>query len=157
MIDRNRRTFLRATAASGVLAVAAAGGLLKPSQVLAAAWPAKAFDAKSMDDALKGLFGTSQRSKSKDVKITANIQAENGASVPVAVRADMPNVTAVGIYVHENVQPLAANINVTGGAGYLRANIKMAKTSTVEFVAQAGGKLYTNSIKIKVTAGGCGG
>lgn len=157
MIDNKRRSFLRATAATGVVAVAAAAGLLKPTQVLAASWPTKAFEARSVDDALKALFGTSKRSNSKDVKITANIQAENGASVPVAVRANLPNVTAVGIYVHENVQPLAANVNVTGGAGYLRANIKMAKTSKVEFVALAGGKLYTNTIKIKVTAGGCGG
>jgi sulfur-oxidizing protein SoxY len=157
LINMKRRSFLRATAASGVVAVATATGLLKPTQVLAASWPTKAFEAKTVDDALKGLFGTSQRSQSKDVEITANIQAENGASVPVAVRANMPNVTAVGIYVHENVQPLAANVSVTGGAGYLRANIKMAKTSMVEFVAQAGGKLYTNSVKIKVTAGGCGG
>ena len=157
MINEKRRTFLRATVASGVVAVAAATGLLKPSQVLAAEWPTKAFEAKSVDEALTAMFGTSQRSKSKDIEITANIQAENGASVPVAVRANMPNVSAVGIYVHENAQPLAANVNVTGGAGYLRANIKMLKTSKVEFVAQAGGKLYTNSINIKVTAGGCGG
>jgi sulfur-oxidizing protein SoxY len=157
LINMKRRSFLRATAASGVVAVAAATGLLKPTQVLAASWPTKAFESNKVDDALTALFGTSQRTKSNDIKITANIQAENGASVPVAVRASMPNVTAVGIYVHENAQPLAANVNVTGGAGYLRANIKMLKTSKVEFVAQAGGKLYTNTINIKVTAGGCGG
>jgi sulfur-oxidizing protein SoxY len=157
LTDMKRRSFLRTSVASGILVAAAGAGLLKPTRVLAAAWPAKAFGAKSVDDALKGLYGTTARTKSDDIKITANIQAENGASVPVAVRVSLPNVTALGIYVHENAQPLAANISITGGAAYLRSNIKMLKTSKVEFVAQAGGKLYTKSVNIKVTAGGCGG
>ena len=90
MTDMKRRTFLRATVAGSALVIAAGAGLLKPTQVLAAAWPSKAFAADSVDSALKALFGTSARTESGDIKITANIQAENGASVPVAVRASMP-------------------------------------------------------------------
>ena len=36
----NRRTFLKGTVAGSVLAVAASAGLLTPTRVLAAAWPA---------------------------------------------------------------------------------------------------------------------
>ncbi|HJW80614.1 MAG TPA: hypothetical protein VJ396_00085, partial [Acidiferrobacterales bacterium] len=81
----NRRTFLKGTVAGSVLAVAASAGLLTPTRVLAAAWPAAAFDAKTIDDALKGLYGTSAAADSKAITIKAPIQAENGAVVPIAV------------------------------------------------------------------------
>ncbi len=154
----NRRSFLRASAAASVLAVAAGTGLLRPMRVWAATWPSGAFTANNVSDVLQKLYGSDKSSASKDIKITANLQAENGASVPVAVRASMPNVESVSILIHENAMPLAAHIRTAeGAAGYLRANIKMLKTSRVEFVVKAGGKLYSDSRKIKVTRGGCGG
>lgn len=142
-----RRTFLRATVAGSTMAVAAAAGLLKPTQVLAARWPTAAFNSKKADAALKALYGTSKRSPSKAIKINASVQAEDGRSVPVAVSTSLKNVQAISVYVHENVQPLAMNSSVSGGGGYLRANIKMGKTSNVEFVVKAGGKLYTATKK----------
>jgi sulfur-oxidizing protein SoxY len=159
VIDLKRRAFLRATAASGAMAVAASAGLLHPTRVLAAeSWPAGAFNAKKRDAALQALFGTSATSSSDKVMITANAQAEDGASVPVAVTSDMPNVEDIAILVLENTQPLVTRCRIGAtGAAYYRANIKMAKTSDVEFVIKAGGKLYTATKKIKVTAGGCGG
>ena len=69
----NRRTFLKGTVAGSVLAVAASAGLLTPTRVLAAAWPAAAFEAKSVDDALKGLYGNSAATDSKDIAIKAPI------------------------------------------------------------------------------------
>jgi len=152
-----RRTFLRATVASSALAVAASAGLLRPTQVLAASWPTKAFGATTADAALVSLYGTSKRSPSKNIKINASVQAEDGSSVPVAVKTTLKNVEAISIYVHKNGSPLVANVTLTGGGGYVRSNIKMLKTSQVEFVVKAGGKLYTASKNIKVTAGGCGG
>jgi len=139
------------------MAVAAAAGLLKPTQVLAAGWPTAAFNSRKTDAALKALYGTTRRSPSKAIKINASVQAEDGRSVPVAVTTSLKNVQSISVYVHENATPLAMNAVVTGGGAYLRANIKMLKTSKVEFVVKAGGKLYTASKKIKVTAGGCGG
>ncbi|MEE8482307.1 MAG: thiosulfate oxidation carrier protein SoxY [Acidiferrobacterales bacterium] len=152
-----RRTFLRATIAGSALAVAAGAGLLTPRQVLAANWPTAAFSGKTADAAIKSLYGTSKRTASKAIKINASVQAEDGSSVPVAVKTTLKNVESMSIFVHENGQPLVANANLTGGGGYLRTNIKMLKTSKVEFVVKAGGKLHTASLKIKVTAGGCGG
>lgn len=158
MAQLNRRCFLRASAAASVLVVAAGTGLLRPTRVWAAAWPSGAFAANKVSVVLQKLYGSNKLSTSKDIKITANLQAEHGASVPVAVRASMPNVEAVSILIHENAMPLAVHVRITeGAAGYLRANIKMSKTSKVEFVVKAGGKLYSDSRKIKVTRGGCGG
>lgn len=153
----NRRTFLRATVAGSAIAVAAAAGLLKPTQVLAAQWPTAAFKGKAVDAALKALYGTSKRSPSKAIEVNASEQAEDGFSVPIAVTANLKNVQAMSVFVHKNMQPLVANSTITGGSGYIRANIKMLKTSKVEFVVKADGKLYTASKTIKVTAGGCGG
>jgi len=156
VINTNRRSFLKGTTATGVIALAAATGLLRPGNVLAASWPKNAFSAKSVEDAMKALYGSSSASASKDLQITANLQAENGAMVPVQIQTPM-KADAISIYVKENTNPLVSNLKLTGGAGFYRANIKMAKTSDVQFVVQSGGKLYTAKQRIKVTAGGCGG
>jgi len=153
----NRRTFLKGTVAGSVLAVAASAGLLTPTRVLAAAWPAAAFEAKSVDDALKGLYGNSAATDSKDIAIKAPIQAENGAVVPIAVSTTLPNVEAIAIMVTGNANPLVANVSLTGADGYFSARMKMGKTSDVKVVVKSGGKLHTATQQIKVTVGGCGG
>jgi sulfur-oxidizing protein SoxY len=156
VINTNRRSFLKGTTATGVIALAAASGLLRPTMVWAANWPKNAFEAKSIESAMKALYGSSNTSPSKDLHITANLQAENGAMVPVQIQTPM-KADAISIYVKENASPLVTNLKLTGAAAFYRANIKMAKTSEVQFVVKSGGKLYTTKQKIKVTAGGCGG
>jgi len=156
VIKTNRRTFLKGTAATGVITLAATAGLLRPATVWAANWPKNAMEAKSIDAALQALYGDGKTSPGKGIQVTANQQAENGAMVPVQVETSM-NADAVSIFVKENTQPLAVAIKVTGAAAFLRANIKMAKTSEVVFVVRSGGKLYHAKQNIKVTAGGCGG
>ena len=154
----NRRTFLKGTLAGGVLTVAASAGLLKPTTVLAAAWPKAAFDAKSVDEAVSGLYGSSSASDSKAITIKAPLQAENGAVVPIAVSTTLANVEAMAILVDQNASPLVCNVTLMNGAqGFFSARMKMGKTSDVKVVVKAGGKLYSASQQIKVTVGGCGG
>jgi len=153
----NRRTFLKGTLAGGVVAVAAAAGLMKPTRVLAAAWPAGAFEAKSIDDALKGLYGTASTADSKAISIKAPLQAENGAVVPITVSTSLPNVEAIAILVKENVQPLVASVALTGAGGFFSARMKMGKTCDVKVAVKSGGKLHVATQQIKVTVGGCGG
>ena len=153
----NRRTFLKGTLAGSVVAVAAAAGLLKPTRVLAAAWPANAFEAKSIDDAVKALYGTSGAADSKAISIKAPIQAENGAVVPIAVSTSLPNVEGIAILVKENASPLVANAALAGAEGFFSARMKMGKTSDVKVVVKSAGKLHVASQQIKVTVGGCGG
>ena len=152
-----RRTFLQGTLAGGVVAVAASAGLLKPTRVLAAAWPQVAFEAKGIDDALKGLYGAAAATDSKAITIKAPIQAENGAVVPIAVVASLPGVESIAILVKENATPLVAAANLSGAEGYFSARMKMGKTSDVKVVVKAQGKLHTATQQIKVTVGGCGG
>ena len=153
----NRRTFLKGTLAGGVVAVAAAAGLMKPTRVLAAAWPAGAFEAKSIDDALKSLYGSSSTADSKAITIKAPLQAENGAVGPITVSTSLPNAEAIAIMVTENASPLVASVALTGASGFFSARMKMGKTSDVKVAVKSGGKLHVATQQIKVTVGGCGG
>lgn len=159
MTTLNRRTFLKGSIAGGVLTVAATAGLLQPTQALAAAWPKSAFDAKSMDDAISGLFGSANApANAAGITIKAPLQAENGAVVPITVSTNLPNVEAIAILVDKNATPLVANVSLMNGAdGFFSARMKMGKTSDVKVVVKAGGKLHSASQQIKVTVGGCGG
>lgn len=152
-----RRTFLKGTVASGFAAVAAASGLLRPTEVLAAAWPKDAFKTHGLDASIQSLFGSGKVTASKKIKIKAPIQAENGAVVPLSVSTKLPNVEAIGIFVAKNPSPLASSVEMTGATGYFSARIKMGKTSPIHVVVKSGGKLHVAKKTIKVTVGGCGG
>ncbi len=157
MSTLHRRTFLKGTLAGSALGVAAAAGLLKPTRVLAAAWPKAAFESKSIDEVVKNLYGAGSASASKDIVIKAPIQAENGAVVPISVTAKLPKVEAISILVEKNAQPLVSSVELTGAEGYFSARMKMGKTSDVKVYVKSDGKLYMASQQIKVTVGGCGG
>jgi sulfur-oxidizing protein SoxY len=153
-----RRTFLKGTLASGALAVAVGGGLLKPSNVMAAAWPKAAFDAEKTADAINALFGSSSTADNAAINLKAPIQAENGSVVPVKVTAGIDGVEGIAIIVDKNPRPLASSVDLgSGTSGYFSTRIKMGKTSKVTAVVKAGGKLHTASKTVKVTVGGCGG
>ena len=63
-----RRSFLKGTLAGSAVAVAVGADMLSPRAVLAA-WPKAAFEAKSVNDAMKGLFGSAYNTPSADIKI----------------------------------------------------------------------------------------
>jgi len=150
-----RRTFLKGSLAGTALAVAAGAGLLRPTRVLAA-WPQNAFESRSVNDAIMGLYGTSDAADSKDVVIKAPLQAENGAKVPIQIQTSLP-AESIDVLVKENVMPLSGRARLASASGFFSTRIKMAKTSEVVAVVKAGGKLYTSKLNIKVTVGGCGG
>jgi len=152
-----RRSFLKGTLAGGTVAVAVSAGLLNPRQVLAA-WPKGAFEAKSVSDALKDLYGSDATQASGEITIKAPDIAENGAVVPVTVSTGMGGVESITLLVEKNPSPLAANFQLASNAtGFASTRIKMGKTSNVTAVVKAGGKAYSASKEVKVTIGGCGG
>lgn len=152
-----RRKFLQGSLAVSALGVAAVAGLFKPLQAFAAEWPKNAFEAKKLEEAMTGIFGSAGATASPSVKIKASPQAENGATVPISVSADLANVEAIAIFVEKNPAPLIAYATFSGAEGYLSARMKMSQTSDVVVVVKAGGKLYSAKQNIKVTVGGCGG
>jgi len=155
--DIKRRVFLKGSMAASAVGVAVGAGLLSPSTVMAA-WPKEAFGAKTVDDGLKALAGTTSHTESSDIKIKAPDIAENGAVVPVTVDSSIAGAESISIIASNNPAPLAATFNLGAGAeGYVSTRIKMGKTGDVIAVVKSGGKLYSAKKGVKVTIGGCGG
>jgi sulfur-oxidizing protein SoxY len=120
-------------------------------------YPEEAFKQKSDADAIKALYGKTAEPSDK-VKLDAPEIAENGAVVPIAVSTKLADVTSIAFLVSENPHVLIAKYNIPAGTLPNVANrIKMAKTSNVTVLVEAGGKLYSAVKEVKVTVGGCGG
>jgi len=155
-MNTKRRLFLKGSMAAGAAGVAMSAGLLTPGMVLAA-WNEGAFKAKSVDDALAALLGSSKTEPGK-IKVKAPDIAENGAVVPVTVSTDMSGVDTIAILASKNNTPLTSSYTLGAGTlPFISTRIKMGKTGKVIAVVKAGGKLYSASKEVKVTIGGCGG
>jgi sulfur-oxidizing protein SoxY len=120
-------------------------------------YPEDAFKQKSDADAIKALYGKTAEASDK-VKLDAPEIAENGSVVPIGVSTTLADVTSISFLVSENPNALVASYKIPAGTVPSVANrIKMAKTSNVIVVVEAGGKLYSATKEVKVTVGGCGG
>jgi sulfur-oxidizing protein SoxY len=120
-------------------------------------YPAEAFKQKSDTDAIKALYGKSAEASDK-IKLDAPEIAENGAVVPVSVTTTLADVTSISFLVSANPIALVASYKIPAGTVPGVANrIKMAQTSKVTVVVEAGGKLFSADKEVKVTVGGCGG
>jgi sulfur-oxidizing protein SoxY len=157
-VSATRRLVLKG---AGVLALAGLGVIsFDLPAALAAAndkYPEDAFKQKTEADAIKALYGKTAEASDK-VKLDAPEIAENGAVVPVSVATTLADVTSISFLVSENPVVLVASYKIPAGTMPSVANrIKMAKTSNVIVVVEAGGKLYSTTKEVKVTVGGCGG
>jgi sulfur-oxidizing protein SoxY len=154
----DRRFALKTFVGGGaVLAASAAFAQTPPAATDAPGWPAEAFRQKTEADSLKALYGKTAE-KSDQVTLDAPEIAENGAVVPISVSTSLPNVTSIAILVAENPFTLTAMYKLPEGALPAVSNrLKMAKTTIVIAVVEAGGKLYSAQKEVKVTVGGCGG
>jgi sulfur-oxidizing protein SoxY len=146
---------------AGVVALIGLGNMaFGPTPAFATAndkYPEDAFKQKSDADAIKSLYGKTAEPSDK-VKMDAPEIAENGAVVPISVTTSLADVTSISILVAENPNALAASYKIPAGTMPSVANrLKMAKTTNVIAIVEAGGKLYSTTKEVKVTVGGCGG
>lgn len=153
-----RRLVLRG---AGSVALAGLGVVVLPApSVFAAAndkYPEDAFKQKDNKEAIRLLYGRTAEPSDK-IKLDAPEIAENGAVVPISVSTSLADVTSVAFVVPENPNVLAAYYKIPQGTMPNVANrLKMAKTSNVTVIVEAGGKLFSASKEVKVTVGGCGG
>jgi len=152
-----RRLILQGAGATALIGL---GNLPFLAPALAAAndkYPEEAFKAKNEADAIKVLYGKTPEASDK-VKMDAPEIAENGAVVPVSVTISLADVSSITFLVSENPVALVASYHIPAGTVPSVGNrIKMAKTSNVIVVVEAGGKLYSATKEVKVTVGGCGG
>jgi sulfur-oxidizing protein SoxY len=153
-----RRVLLKSLGAAGIAAVAFTGGGAWPAfGEDAPGWPSQAFKQKSLQDALKALYGKNFEPSGK-IALDVPLIAENGAVVPVSVKCSLPGVTSLAILTPNNPYTLTAYYKIPPGTeAAVACRIKMAKTSNVFAIAESGGKLYGASKQVKVTLGGCGG
>lgn len=155
-----RRVVLKGASAAAALAGIGVGdALLAPARAAdAAGWPADAFKQKSEADVIKVLYPGKAAEASSKVKLDAPEIAENGAVVPISVAADLPDVASISILALENPNVLAASYKLLPGTAASVANrLKLAKTTKVVALVEAGGKLHRAEKEVKVTIGGCGG
>ena len=152
---KNRRDFIKL---SGVYAAMAAAGLLGAEEAFAQQQARnKAFEAKSLDETVKLLGGTTAV-QSGEISITAPDIAENGAVVPIGVTSKIPNTQNIYILVDKNLNSLSAGFGIPPGTEpNVATRVKMAQTSNVHAVVKADNKFYVATKEVKVTLGGCGG
>jgi sulfur-oxidizing protein SoxY len=156
-IDSRRRLILKGAAVLALLGITGVRFGLTPAFAANDKYPEDAFKQKNSDDAIKSLYGKTAEASDK-IKLDAPEIAENGAVVPIAVSSTLADVTSISILVAENPNALAASYKIPAGTLPSVANrLKMAKTSNVIAVVEAGGKLYSATKEVKVTVGGCGG
>lgn len=141
-----------------VAGLMAAAGLLPRTLRAQSAWPAAAFDAPTVAEAMKSL-GVPAPVASKDVVLTAPDIAENGAVVPLAVATALPGVKRLMLLVEKNPNVLSAVFDVSDAVeANLATRVKMGQSSNVYAVAQmADGRMLFAQKEVKVTLGGCGG
>ena len=145
-----RRQFLQL---SGCAALAAFFG--STPDVLCAERIVNAFNARSPESVYASL-GIKAPRESKDIKIDVPDVAENGANVPVEVTVNLPNLQRVLVIAEKNLFPLIADVGFTPQSDpWVEIKIKLAETSRVRVIAEAGGKLYTASRPVRVIVGGC--
>ena len=138
---------------SGAL-LAALLGAPAASQV-AAARDQNPFQARS-PAAVYAALGLAAPAATTAIVITAPDIAENGANVRVEVEAKLPDVTRILLVAERNIFPLLADARISSRAlPWIEAKIRLAETSNLRAVVEAGGRLYTATRHIKVIVGGC--
>jgi len=155
--SRTRRLMLKS---AGVAALIGLGVIpLGVPQALAAAndkYPEDAFKQKNEADAIKALYGKTPEPSDK-VKMDAPEIAENGAVVPISATTTLSTSPRSRSWSPRTRSRWWRPTGSRRHAAERRHRIKMAKTSNVTVVVEAGGKLYSAVKEIKVTVGGCGG
>jgi sulfur-oxidizing protein SoxY len=151
---KTRREMMTRSAAVAAL-LAGAGMLPAHAQ---AAWNKAAFEAKSLDEAVKAL-GLAKPAESGEIAFTAPDIAENGAVVPIAASTAVAGVKRIAFLVEKNPTTLAGVFEFTEFVETsVATRIKMGQTSNVLAVAITGdGRVLYAQKEIKVTLGGCGG
>lgn len=154
--DALRRLFLGQACGHVALAALVAGGLLRPGPALASPRNTPAFESRVLSEALT-LIGASEAPQSPEVQLLLPEIAENGAVVAVEIISNLPDTRRISLVVDKNPMPLTCQFEFGPGVRpRLATRIRMAETSLVRAVVEAGGKTFTALREVKVTLGGCG-
>lgn len=148
-----RRTFL--SMAAGALALAAVPASVRAEDFRKS--KPTAWKAKTPDDVLKALYGTST-TVAKGVTLVTPDVASNGGAVPVSVTSD---IDAKTVTIMQNVNPescvIVYDLNEHSIIDF-SIKIKMKKSGTITAIVEGkDGKLYSAAKTLDVALGGCEG
>ncbi len=150
----SRRQFIKSVAGT----IAYAGVIMAVPKQVFAKWSDKAFMSETLDAAITAKYGNMPVEDSSAIQIKSPEIAENGAYVPVSVSANIPGASSISIFADANFTPLIASFDILPRMLQdVSLRLRMAKTSKLVVLVQAGGKLYRATREVKVTIGGCGG
>ena len=152
----NRRLFLvSSSCVAAQLSLGLSTGLLVPSRVVAQ-WPADAFLTNDLDEAMTAITGNAAIESSSDISIQAHLLAEDGSTVPVAVRSHLPNTRTIIVLSEKNPNPVIARYRIGPGLEpYVSTRIKMAETGHVIVLVETDRGFFSAKRKIQVVSGGC--
>ena len=144
-----RRTLLKA----GLLQAGIAGGLTPRS--LFAAYPADAFKAEAIADALRAAFGTADIGDNDLIEIEAPAIASDSNMVPIRVRSKLPNTESISIVVAGNAAPFTAFFRLYEPQGFISTRVRLADSGEVLVVVKADGMLHANRRPVRVGNNQC--
>lgn len=114
-----------------------------------------AFNARSPDSVYAAL-GIEPPRDSGEIRIIAPDVAENGASVPVEIQTDLPQVERILLIGERNLFPLLADARFNPKLKpWFEARVKLAETSKLRTIVLANNQLYGSSKAVRVIVGGC--
>ncbi len=116
-----------------------------------------AWTAKTVDDAIKALYGDIKPEES-GIKLNVPKIASNGGAVPVKVKSDIA-MKSLTILQDANPEAAVATYTLTEDSIVdLSVKIKMGKSGSITIIGEGqDGKFYKASKKLEVALGGCEG
>ena len=118
----------------------------------------EAWTAKTVQDAIKALYGDIKPVESADIKVVTPDVGSNGGQIPVSIKT---TIDAKSVAVLQDVNPeslvavFAQNENTIPNYGM---KIKMKKSGSVIVIVEGkDGKFYTAKKTLEVALGGCEG
>ncbi len=118
----------------------------------------EAWKAKTVESAIKALYGDVKPVDSADVKVSTPEVASNGGQVPVSIKVGVP-AKSVALFQDANPESLVAVWNIEDNmVPNLALKIKMKKTGSITVVVEGkDGKFYKAKRSFEVALSGCEG
>jgi len=157
-VNKERRLFLKFCLAAGAVVTTVGVGLLSP-RVALAIWPRVAFEAQSVDAALKALWGR-EKTKKRRYAITIKTRPyadDGGTKVTITVTTNIQDIESIALIITSNPTPLIACFKFyENQVEQVSTRTKMALDGEVIAVVKTSDRLYSNSQKVDLTGCGCG-
>ena len=149
-MDRGRRDVIGQGGRLGLLAWLCTAGILP-------AWSATPVFALKGVDAVLAALGAAGAQASASISIDAAEIVEDGAMVSLEIASALPGTRQLALLAADNPTTLVALFELPPGTeARIRTRIRMAQTSSVIVVAEAGGVFHMARREIRIIQGGCG-